>query len=59
MYDKPAGKIINPVIKKDPEWFFCSNCGRKLFKIYPNARAEGILFKCKGCKEIIEIKIEP
>ena len=39
------------------EWYCCRKCGQKLFKIYPGAKARGILMKCKRCKEIIEITI--
>ena len=46
-----------PVVRRDPEWYCCKKCGQKLFKVYPGAKANGILMKCKRCKEIIEITI--
>lgn len=55
---KPGGRIINPVIRNDPEWY-CCKCGQKLFKIRPGAVVRGVQIKCKRCKEIINITIEP
>lgn len=39
------------------EWYCCRKCGQRLFKIIPGARANGIMYKCKRCREIIEIRI--
>lgn len=39
-------------------WYCCS-CGQKLFKVSKDAIAKGIQFKCKKCKKINEIEIEP
>ena len=49
-----------PPVKKspDPEWYCCS-CGQKFFKIRPGAVVKGVQIKCKRCKEIINITIEP
>lgn len=40
-------------------WYCCPHCGQKQFKVTPNAKASGIELKCKKCKEIIKVKIEP
>ncbi len=40
-------------------WYCCPKCGQKLFKVNPNAVVLGIEYKCKKCKEILKIHIEP
>lgn len=51
-FETPEATSARPPSK----WYYC-RCGQKLFKIYPNAKAKGILLKCKRCKEIMEIQI--
>jgi len=41
------------------KWYHCPICGQKIFQIDTNARAEGIYVKCKKCKNIIEVRLEP
>lgn len=45
--------------KMNDGWFHCPHCGKKQFKVSPEARASGIELKCKNCKQIIEVNIEP
>ena len=40
-------------------WYCCPTCGQKLFRVTQDAYAQGIEFKCKKCKEIVKVKIEP
>ena len=45
------------------EWYCCPNCGRKLFKVEPDAMAKGISIKCKGtkdqkCGRVVHVKIK-
>lgn len=54
-----GGKIIPPLVRTDPRWYKCPECGQNLFKIYPGSSCRGILYKCKRCKQILEITIEP
>lgn len=57
---QPTRYPRRPMVKKppDPEWY-CCKCGQKLFKIRPGAVVRGVQIKCKRCKEIINIEIEP
>lgn len=41
------------------DWYCCSHCKQKLFKVKKNASVKGIEFKCKKCKQILNINIEP
>lgn len=38
-------------------WFLCPRCRTKLLKIKPNAKANGIIVKCKRCKKEIELSL--
>lgn len=40
-------------------WFCCPVCKKKLFKLNEGATAAGIQYKCKRCKTIIDVEIEP
>ena len=40
-------------------WYCCKICGQKIFKVKENACVNGIEYKCKKCKNLIDIKIEP
>lgn len=40
-------------------WYCCPHCGQKLFKVTDMAVIKGVQYKCKKCKEIININIEP
>lgn len=44
---------------KKEEWYCCPECGQKILKIRRDARARGLLIKCKRCRKIIEIRVEP
>lgn len=37
------------MIKKIGEklWYCCPNCGQKLFPVSPDARCQGLYFRCK------------
>lgn len=52
--------MYKPTVQRsqDPQWY-CCKCGQKLFKIRPGAVVRGVQIKCKRCKEIINITIEP
>lgn len=63
MIKQPTVPLMPPVKKPLPqapaqEWY-CCKCGQKLFKIRPGAVVRGVQIKCKRCKEIINITIEP
>ena len=47
----------NTTVRPPGDWYCCSRCGQKLFKVLPGAEAKGIMIKCKKCREIIEINI--
>ena len=40
-------------------WYCCPKCGQKLFKVKEDAQASGIEYKCKRCKDVIQVNIEP
>lgn len=40
-------------------WYQCSKCGQKLFRINKDSVVHGIEVKCKKCRHVIEINIEP
>ena len=40
-------------------WYCCPYCHKKLFKVKRNAMIKGVIYKCKSCREIININIEP
>lgn len=40
-------------------WYICPNCGQKMFKVSNDVVVRGIQQKCKKCRKIINIKIEP
>jgi DNA-directed RNA polymerase subunit RPC12/RpoP len=41
------------------DWYKCSECGQKLFKITPDAVIKGIQIKCKQCRKLINVSHEP
>ena len=41
------------------KWYKCPNCQKNLFVIKDGAVVKGIQMKCKQCKKIIDVKIEP
>lgn len=61
---QPTRYPRRPMVKKPlpqapaQEWY-CCRCGQKFFKIRPGAVVKGVQIKCKRCKEIINIEIEP
>ena len=40
-------------------WYLCPECGQKLFMIAPGAIIKGLQIKCKKCKKIINVSLEP
>ena len=52
--------MYKPTVQRsDPQWYCCKECGQKFFKIRAGAVVKGVQIKCKRCKSIIEINIEP
>lgn len=41
------------------DWYKCPECGQKLFKIAPGAVIKGVEMKCKQCRKIINVSLEP
>lgn len=41
------------------DWYKCPECGQKLFKIAPDAVIKGIQIKCKQCRKLINVSLEP
>lgn len=41
------------------EWFLCQHCGQKLFRVRKDAVISGLQIKCKKCKQIIDVSLEP
>ena len=41
------------------KWYTCPECGQKLFMISPDAIIKGMEIKCKKCKQIIYVSLEP
>ena len=40
-------------------WYQCPECGQKLFMISPQAIIKGMEIKCKKCRQIIKVSLEP
>ena len=40
-------------------WYQCPECGQKLFMIHPQAIIKGMEIKCKKCRQIIKVSLEP
>lgn len=40
-------------------WYCCDHCGQKLFRVAKNALCKGIEVKCKKCRKIVKVNIEP
>lgn len=59
MIKQPTIPPMPPVRKSPDHQWYCCKCGQKLFKIRPGAVVRGVQIKCKRCKEIINITIEP
>lgn len=38
-------------------WFLCPVCRMKLFKMIPGAKAQGIIIKCKKCRNNINVSL--
>ena len=47
----------DPSITCDEKWFYCPICGKKLAKYKPFAVSAAVYIMCKGCKNVVEIKI--
>lgn len=41
------------------KWWLCPKCQKKILQYKEDGNAKNIYIKCKKCKEIIEINIEP
>lgn len=46
-----------PVREERALWYTCPRCGKKLFTVAPGAVIRGMSMKCRGCKEIIKIRL--
>jgi predicted nucleic acid-binding Zn ribbon protein len=40
-------------------WCCCPQCGQKLFPVNRKTKIEFLEFRCKRCRQVSEIKIEP
>ena len=40
-------------------WYCCPECKQKLFMIAKDAVIKGMEIKCKKCKKIIKVSLEP
>ena len=38
-------------------WYLCPVCRMKLFKMIPGAKAQGIIIKCKKCRNNINVSL--
>ncbi len=47
------------VIKKinGRDWFCCPHCGKALFPVSPETRAEHLALRCKACKHDVQVNI--
>lgn len=41
------------------KWYECPECGQKLFQVRDDAVIKGLEIKCKKCKKIIKVSLEP
>lgn len=41
------------------KWYLCPCCGKKLFMIAKDAVVKGVTIKCKQCKNLILVSLEP
>ena len=41
------------------KWYCCPDCGQKLFVVNDDAVIKGMAIKCKKCKNIINVSLEP
>lgn len=40
-------------------WYQCPVCGQRLFTVSKDAVIRGMQYKCKKCKRIIDVSLEP
>lgn len=40
-------------------WFLCPLCRQKLFMVEDGAIIRGVVMKCKKCRQIIKVSLEP
>ena len=45
--------------KQPMKWYMCPECGQKLFIVHPDALIRGMEIKCKKCRQIIKVSLEP
>lgn len=41
------------------KWYFCPYCGAKQFLMRDGAVVKGIQIKCRQCRKLIEVTVEP
>lgn len=42
---------------KGKDWYCCPHCGKALFPVRPDTKVQNMPFRCKACKNDIEVNI--